>query len=174
MAVKECVLHWLGAYRRFASVTPGFRARRMIFICKGNVCRSVYAEHYARNNTPLARADLQILSCGLATDGGTPANDMGRVVAADRGVDLGRHASIRVQDLTFDDGDLLVVMEPSMVAPLKPYCIPGKQPQIVILGLLGKPSRPTISDPYGKPKEVFEKIFDRIEGDVQSLARRLT
>lgn len=174
MSVKEYVLHWLGAYRRFARVDPGFRAKRMIFICKGNVCRSVYAEHYARHSTSLARPDLQILSCGLNTDGGTPANPMGKQVAAQRGIDLDRHASIRVQDISFDDDDLLVIMEPNMVGPLQRHFPPGKKPKVVMLGLLGERPQPVIADPYGKPQEVFEHIFDTIEGKVQSLARRLT
>ncbi|WP_148212553.1 hypothetical protein [Hahella chejuensis] len=165
----------VGLYKRYSILPLGFSPKRVIFICKGNVCRSVYAEAYLKN--VLSKDDssgkVEIISCGLATDGNTPANPTAKDVAAGRRLDLQGHKSTRIQDVALRESDLLVVMEPYMVKALQPYQKNGSGTHILILGMLGENKTPNIPDPYGKEVAVFNEVFDTIELKLDILQKSL-
>ena len=81
------------------------RVSRFVFVCKGNICRSVYAEICA------ARLNMSAVSCGVEADFGSPANDRVQAAAQRRGLSLESHNSRPVSAERFADGDLLVGME---------------------------------------------------------------
>ncbi|MBU6950598.1 hypothetical protein [Hahella sp. HN01] len=173
--MTEYLCMMVGLYKRYSNIPSGFSPKRIIFICKGNVCRSVYAEAYLKDI--LSKNDssgrVEIISCGLATDGDTPANPTAKDVAANRGVNLQGHKSTRIQDVALRDSDLLVVMEPYMVKALQPYQKSGGESQIIILGMLGENRTPNIPDPYGKEVPVFNEVFDTIELKLAILQKSL-
>ncbi|MFE8071660.1 hypothetical protein QQM79_11440 [Marinobacteraceae bacterium S3BR75-40.1] len=167
--IKEWCLLLLGAYDRYGHLSRQLPPKRVIFVCKGNVCRSVYAERYLKQRLLPGDTSINVISCGLATDGGIPANEVGTQVARERGIDLTGHASQKVQDLTLSAEDLLVVMEPYMVPALTKTC----GASVIILGMLGNDRRPSIADPYGEPEAAFRSVFSIIEHKVDLLHKQL-
>src|SRR5262245_43679495 len=68
-------------------------ARAILFVCTGNIIRSVFAAELLRSRS--GRTDVQIRSAGLnATDG--PAHPMAVHCARRFGVDLGSHRTHRL------------------------------------------------------------------------------
>nr|MCU0254127.1 hypothetical protein [Acidobacteriota bacterium] len=133
--------------------------RRVLFVCKGNICRSAYAEAVARQ-TEAARAGWSFHSAGLAATPGTPPPEAATRVARALGVEISAHRSRSLAD--FDPGhvDVVFVMEP--VQTLHPALGPFRVRAPI--RLLGMPAgEPLIADPYGKDDAVFRETFTRID-----------
>ena len=172
-ALFEWLLLLIGRYDQYARLPNSFSPKRVIFVCKGNVCRSVYAEFYLRSRLEKPEGPLEVLSCGLATDGNTPANPSGARMARQRGIDLAPHASIKAQSLNFGERDLVVVMEPYMVNRVAKLGARNAKAQILLLGMLGNPRCPSIPDPFGASDTVFSQVFDLIEAKIDILRSKI-
>ncbi len=151
-----------GGYRRYNGI-DWRRVERLVFVCKGNICRSAVAEAVVGDAWPCA-------SFGLQTVDDAPANVAARQVAADMGLDLQAHRTTSVEGVELRDGDLLVAMEPWQLAVLQQR-FPAQQK--TLLGLWMAPPRPHIQDPYGLSQDYFRFCFTAIEQAVQRLLDRL-
>ncbi len=136
---------------------------RVVFVCHGNLCRSVYAEARARG------AGLRTTSFGLAARDGDGADAVASSRSAARGLDLSAHRARRLSPDRLRPGDLLVAMEPAhlrrlaLVAPSYPR---------TLLGLWATPPRPHLEDPYGLAPTYFDTCFDVVDRAVEEIARR--
>lgn len=143
----------LGLLDKYVNVDYS-RVERVIFVCKGNICRSAYAE---KKFNMLAGGAI---SAGVDAKSGRPANADAVRLAAERGVDLCTHRTQNVGDLQVRSGDLFVCMEKwhadAVFSLLKETGI-----QILLLG--GVSGLPRISDPYGKSDIYFERVFCQID-----------
>lgn len=130
---------------------------RLVFACKGNICRSPYAEAKAR------QAGFSAASFGLDASTGAQANPSAARVAESRHVALSAHTATHISDFCFKPGDLVLVFEPSQLAAL---LLPGVLPKSVSADLLGRwcsPKFPYLHDPYGLGDDYFNTCFDRID-----------
>jgi protein-tyrosine phosphatase len=147
----------LGPYRKYGKVDWS-RVTRLVFICQGNICRSPFAHYF----TAAAVDDLPVVSFGLATTTGVPANGMALDVAGDYGLDLSDHRTTDISDFNIRDGDLLLVMEDRHIHWLAPH-LAQKDVQVGLLGLWCRPRFALLYDPYEHPREYFSSCFGRIE-----------
>jgi protein-tyrosine phosphatase len=136
----------------------------VVFICKGNICRSAYAEAWAK------RLDLSAVSCGFDARPGAPANERVARFARLREVCLTGHRSQRFSEQHFRDDDLLVGMEPRHVEKIGSHSCGA---QVTLLGLWSRPARPYLHDPYSASDEYMKMCLAIIESGVEVLARRL-
>lgn len=157
-------LNLLGRYRKYRQV-DWQSIERLVFICKGNICRSAYAEVVARS------LGLPATSCGLDTVENAPANEAAGREARKRGYSLDEHKTTPIMCLSIRNTDLLVAMEPWQVEFLEKH--QGKTHNSTLLGLWTKPALPYIHDPYGSSSYYFEKCFSDIEKAVHGLARMI-
>lgn len=155
----------LGCYRDYQQI-DWKSVERLVFICKGNICRSAYAESIARV------LGVDTISGGIDTTEGVPANKEAVRAAAIRGVDLGGHRTRQVQCLSLKQGDLLIAMEPWQAKYLE-NCY-GKQYACTMLGLWERPQRPYIHDPFGTSEEYFDICFGFIERSVKEIAKKIS
>jgi protein-tyrosine phosphatase len=155
-------LMYAGGYRQLEKVDFS-RVNRFVFVCKGNICRSVYAEICA------ARLNMAAVSCGVEADFGSPANDRVQAAAQRRGLSLASHKSRPASAERFADGDLLVGMEVWQLEALRPHCAGA---QMTLLGLWSVPRRPYLHDPYGAGDSYMDVCLDTIESGVRRLAER--
>lgn len=159
---------WLfsvGAYHRAAR----FDWRgvcRLVFVCKGNICRSPYASERVRG------FGIPTLSYGLHASRGTPADPTAARIAKRRGVDLFAHRSREEADWAPDEGDLIVVFEPSQLTEI---CrrMGDRLPRVTLLGIWSKPIFPYIHDPYGLSDRYFERCFSIIDRSLHGIIRRM-
>ena len=164
LTYKYRVLCLFGKYRKYRQTNWG-SIDRLVFVCKGNICRSAYAEAVARS------IGIDAISCGIDTVMGAPANEEAIKISAKRGFDLKEHKTTPIQSLTFKKTDLLIAMEPWQVEYLHHnLSVDGCS----LLGLWGKPVTPHIQDPYGSSPRYFDNCFNYIENSVYEIARKIS
>jgi protein-tyrosine phosphatase len=127
---------------------------RLVFVCRGNICRSAFAEAYLRKASPT----LDVVSAGLETDPGTPPPGEACRAARALGVDLEGHRSRSLPALEQHAGDVFFVMEPwqARAAVLGPARDAGRAH---LLALWLRPPRAAIADPLGGPPEAYDRCF---------------
>lgn len=157
-------LHALGVYSRLGEINWA-SVGQLVFICKGNICRSPYAS---------ARAQLlgvPTASFGLEAAEGTPPDPAAAHNARLRGVDLSVHRSARLDKSRIREDDLLIVFEPQQLNAVRQRC-DARTVSVTLLGLCVRPPRPHIHDPYGRSDRYFQQCFGIIDAGVSELARR--
>ena len=110
--VRTRALYAFGAYRSARDIEWG-AVSRLVFVCKGNICRSPYASARAR------LLGVPSASFGLEAAEGAPADPAALRTARSRAVDLSAHRSARRDSCRITDDDLLVVFEPSQLAEIR-------------------------------------------------------
>lgn len=137
---------------------------RLVFVCKGNICRSAYAEAVARS------LDVEAVSCGINTQNGLSANHSAIMIANMKGVDLQGHKTTELQSLSVRKHDLLIAMEPWQLDCLKDKFTDNS---CTLLGLWGEPVSPHIQDPYGASEAYFHRCFCGIENSVYAIVKKI-
>lgn len=151
-----------GSYRGFKQIHWG-RVKRVVFVCRGNICRSPYAERRS------ATYGLPTASFGLSARAGTSADPSASRIAARRGIELANHRACAASDFEFASNDLLVHMEPRQARGMlhRPPAVPC---QVTLLGLWSQPRRPYIHDPHHLSEAYWERCFDVIDSGVLRIA----
>lgn len=136
-------------------------ARRIVFVCQGNICRSAYAEAVAR------AAGMRAASVGLSTTSGLSAHPPVIAAARAMGVDLSLHRTIAIGDFAVEPDDLLLAMEVRQVAKL------ARDPRTAgaAADLLGRYAGvPHLHDPYRLNDRYLRVCLARIDRAVRALA----
>ncbi|OGT97066.1 MAG: hypothetical protein A2X80_05100 [Geobacteraceae bacterium GWB2_52_12] len=161
-------------YRLRADRCPPASPRNVVFVCKGNVCRSAYAEYFMR--TLSSPDSLNVASCGLDVRRSDAAPPEARRVAARKGLDLDGHRSKSYEACDLGQADLILAMEfwqYRMLAEMLPH----KQQSIRLLreyAPFPENLLCNISDPFGRSESTFERCFAQIERAVVPICRECT
>ena len=153
-----------GAYRQYRAVEWA-TVDRLVFVCRGNICRSAFAEIVARKHA------MEAASCGLDTRDGKPAHPKAIAAARAKGYDLSHHKTTKIESLPPQSSDLFVMMEPSQVALARSKT--GGKSRYTLAGVWGAPPRPYIHDPYSTADDYFITCFDYIESAVLAMKNLL-
>jgi protein-tyrosine phosphatase len=140
---------------------------RLVFICKGNICRSPYAEARARS------LGLNAISLGFEASAGASANPMASSEALLHEIDLSEHRSRRMTPAQVAVGDLAVFFEPDHLRRFTSLMGVDNPAAVSLLGLWAQPRRPFISDPYGKSQRYFQECFSVIDSSVAAISHLL-
>lgn len=153
-----------GGYRHYRKI-DWQAVERLVFVCKGNICRSAYAEAVAKS------LGVDSVSCGVDTRHNYPAKEEAIVAGDAKGIDLREHRTTPIQLLDIRDNDLFVAMEPWQAEYIsREY---GEKCRCSLLGLWGRPASPHIQDPYSASSEYFDNCFTYIEKSVHEVAGKI-
>jgi protein-tyrosine-phosphatase/peptidoglycan/xylan/chitin deacetylase (PgdA/CDA1 family) len=137
---------------------------RLIFACKGNLCRSPYAEARAR------QMGLNAASVGVIGIPGKPAESMAVRAALLCGVDISNHRSNSLETLQVSPTDLILCMDPSIEQAVK-SAWPLVERNVVLLGHWDpRQPRNTIADPFGGHLALFFGAFEIIDRCIAQVA----
>lgn len=156
--------------------------RSLLFICKGNICRSPFAERLAARiakNTGYA-----FNSAGLEVSQSLTPPENAILAARSFGVSLDDHKSRKINHKMINSADMIFVMEPWHLRSLKNF-FPYQhaiQNKVFLLPLFQKKGteiketyhRYNISDPYDKPCDQFQICFRNIEKCLLELFTRIS
>ena len=145
--------------------------QHVIFVCKGNICRSPFAEHALR--ALFSGNNFRIESCGLNVDQQVPSPAKAIQAARDFGVDLSRHQSRSIVECDLKSADLIVAMEYLQLQQLA-LMYPEHMHKAVLLrdfALFPDNLVCNIHDPYGLDHHEFQRCFRLIQISLQGLVK---
>jgi protein-tyrosine phosphatase len=168
-------LYWLLRGDR-GGLEPDYSSvRSLMFICKGNICRSPFAAAWARRIAP----HLEIGSAGLRVPASIPSPETAVETAARLGIDLGGHRSMPLTEELIRRFDLTIVMEPwhaaafeQMAAGTGGWALLSRFDPVETGWRSRAHARFHIEDPYGRDPQAFEQCFRRIQRCVAELVER--
>jgi len=159
-------------YEGWATVRLPDSVQSVLFVCKGNICRSPLAEVYFQSLVEKEGRQMTVRSAGLETTPGKPAHVNARVVALEQGLSLDTHATTQVHKELIDQSDLIIVME--IVQKNRIYSLyPNTKGKVVLLGRFDSVGSLEIADPYSGTSEDFQSCFQQVSRCCDLLAARL-
>jgi protein-tyrosine-phosphatase len=156
-------------WRRSQVLAKARTAESILFICKGNICRSPFAERYALRTLP---AEITVRSCGYYPVNGRPSPDVARDVGGRFGVDLSSHRSQIINEELVRDADLIFTFDDQNRETVISR-FPFAAGRAFGLGLLGSWSPSGVADPYGGSESGFEGAYTHIAEAIDNLAASL-
>jgi protein-tyrosine phosphatase len=147
--------------------------RHLIFVCKGNICRSAFAEYYLKGLVPQGRVKIE--SCGLDVDQGVFSPPEAIKVGREFGLDLSRHRSKGLTVCDLLGADLILPMEYRQYLRLVAM-FPEYGAKIKMLRDFSPwPSRLlcNINDPFGWGEDEFRSCFGLMQICLEGLHGRL-
>jgi protein-tyrosine-phosphatase len=161
----------LKSAKLYETVPAGIRS--VLFVCKGNICRSPFAASYLEAKLRQRNSPIEVLSAGLESTPGRKANPVASTVALQNHISLASHVTRPITDSLVRQADLIVVMEfMQSVELLRKY--PDAQPKIFRLGDFHQGLAREIWDPYGGTHADFEFCFRMIGRCCDNLMGALT
>jgi protein-tyrosine phosphatase len=159
-------------YERWVTVRLPASVQSVLFVCKGNICRSPLAEAYFRSLVEKDGRRITVCSAGLETTPGKPADARAKAVAMEHRLSLDEHATTQVHMELLDQSDLIVVME-IMQRDRVQRLYPRSKGKVVLLGRFDSGGSLEIADPYGGASEDFLSCFQQVSRCCDNLADRL-
>lgn len=170
--LRDGVWSWKGRHLRNPAMPAA--PRSLLFVCKGNICRSPFAS--ALTELLLRRAGTGGVLCesaGISASADERPPAAACAAAARFGVSLdGRVPILLTRDLV-DRFEMIVVMEAAQFYALR-AAYPEAGDRIFLLPLLSRRRRPgyaryNIADPFGHPVAVFNACYEHLHDDLGDL-----
>ncbi len=134
------------------------RAKRIIFVCVGNSCRSQMAEGFAKHYAKRFGLEVEIASAGTRPEGYVHPEAM--AVMQERAIDISTHRSKGIQPEELLGYDYVITMGCS-------------DEKICPVAFRGDARDWAIEDPFGKPIEFYRTVRDQIEQRVIDLLHEI-
>jgi protein-tyrosine-phosphatase len=155
----------LGFYKKFRNIDIS-KVQRLVFACRGNICRSPYGEYSAK------QFGWDTCSFGIFAAQGA-ADPAAMRVAGKRGIDLTQHRSLPFAQYEYRSTDLILCFEPWQAEWLWNSFSnqsPSVRPQITLVGLWLKTPRPHIEDPYLLSDDYFNSCYELVDEAIVRLS----
>ncbi len=151
-------------------------ARKILFVCMGNICRSPLSMVQAQKRAQETGFDSLEFS-SRATYPGTarqPADLRTQAIARAAGLNLKDHRAQTLRAQDFYDYDLLIAHDERNVEDMLALCPPGFEDKIkLLLEFAPETHRPDVPDPYQGDHEDFILAWQLIKKGVEGLITAL-
>src|SRR5688572_21367540 len=116
--------------------------------------------------------DVEVSSAGTSAYDGSPASDGALLVALERHLDLGNHASRPLTKAIVEDADLILAMGPHHLERAEAL---GGEGKATLLSMFAAPERgaQAIADPFGGDLDQYRATFDELQRLIQRAFDRL-
>lgn len=137
----------------------------ILFVCKGNICRSPFAQYYAKKKLPKS---IDILSSGYYSETGRKCPMKAIKAAKEFDINLENHLSTQVTKELIQDVQIIYVFDEENKHVLD-ILFPYAKNKIFLLGALFEIFPKIISDPYGKRYSQYRKTYQLISNSIDRL-----
>ena len=159
-------------YERWAAVPFPDSVQSVLFVCKGNICRSPLAQVYFKSLVEKEGWKVTVCSAGLETTPGKPAHANAKAVALQHRLSLDSHTTSHVHKELIEQSDLIIVMEIAQKTRIH-RLYPKSKGKVVLLGRFDSVGPLEIADPYSGTSEDFHSCFQQVRRCCDVLAARL-
>lgn len=136
------------------------RPYRVLVVCTGNTCRSAMAQALLQRMLDEAGVAAEVRSAGTSAVDGAPAHPHAREVAAERGLDLSRHASRLLTEDLMRWADTVLCMTRAHARYARGL---DSAADVRVVSELGGPGGGEgVRDPIGYDRDVYEDVFEEI------------
>ncbi|HVZ81799.1 MAG TPA: low molecular weight protein arginine phosphatase [bacterium] len=138
-------------------------AKKVLFVCTGNTCRSPMAEGLLKKMAKDQGLDLEVRSAGLAAFAGLPVAPEAVEACRTKDVDISGHQTQPLGKNLVMESDLIL----TMTAKHKEMIVkkmPALEPKVLVLSELAGEGMTDVEDPVGQPVEAYQAALDQIEG----------
>lgn len=156
---------------RLVSPKLPFPVRHVLFVCKGNICRSPMGEAYLRKKARQMGLQFIVQSAGLDTTPGRPAHPYAVSEMLKHGMSLANHVTQMLHKDLVDQADLIIVMEVSQRTRLT-RLYPRSKPKVFVAGRFARLDSLDIADPFSGTPQDFEVCFRAIRESCDGLLAR--
>jgi protein-tyrosine phosphatase len=142
--------------------------RHIVFVCKGNICRSAFAENYLKY---FIKENIRIESGGLDVDQGNFSPVDAIAVSRKFKVDLSRHHSKGLSFCDLQNADLILPMEFAQYLRLIAIYPEYKEKTRLLRDFAPWPERffCNIFDPFGHGQDEFHLCFRQMQRALDGL-----
>lgn len=144
----------------------------VLFVCKGNVCRSPLAAAYFTARLREQGRFIEVRSAGLETTAGNEAHPLAGIVAQHHNLSLQEHMTTVLNHELVTYADLILVME-SMHCSTLLHTHPKAGGKVFQLGYFNNTLSTEIADPYSGTMADFETCYQAIRGSCDHLLKYL-
>ena len=147
--------------------------RKVLFICRANICRSPLAEGILGKLTRKGdyQQTWQISSAGTWTEAGQRIHPRAQRILVEKGTDLGEHRSREVTGQLVAGADIILTMETGQAEALR-LEFPAAAGKVYPLSVLKGKIR-DVADPVGGSDADFRATYEIIEGYLKDSESRL-
>ena len=140
-------------------------AKNVLFVCKGNICRSPFAHHYLLSTTGKFKVD----SCGYFPRANRKSPTNAVTSAKQYGIELASHRSKVINNELVESADLIVVFDVENYLTVRREH-PKSKKKVFLLGLsTAHSNQVVINDPFGGATSDFDDTYQAITHSLDSL-----
>ena len=135
-------------------------SKNIMFVCNGNINRSVFAEKYLQSIQERQSSDLNekvFSSSGILENSGRAVSNELKKYAQEIHLNLDSYRSRKISDIYLDAIQMLITFDLVCFDKLKKY--PQLADKVFLLGCLGNQKSIIIEDPVGKSYSEHQKVF---------------
>lgn len=134
-------------------------AKRVLFVCKGNICRSPFAQYYCAQ--AVFQGSAEVMSCGYYPEKGRVCPKEAVNAAKAMGVDLSAHRSSVISEEIVRQAQVIFIFdEENSKTLITRY--PFATRKTYRIGLLAQEGPISIKDPYGGTINDFKETYQTI------------
>jgi len=153
--------------RRVLSALRG--GGKLLVVCKGNICRSPYAQRAAARLLP---STIEVRAAGYFPRGGRPSPPEAVAAASRRGVDLSGHRSVVVDATSVAAASAIAVFDAENRREILRR-FPAAAGKVFFLGSFLSTAGLQIDDPWGEPASAYDRAYESIDEALAGLTRLL-